>query len=105
MLDSGKTAEEVCRECPELLPEVRQRWQEFCLIDAQVRTLLPGLVAPPAADTVAAVPPPAPQPPRRLEDAARRRLRRAVRPGTVPARGGSGRRPAAREHRAGVRRG
>jgi serine/threonine-protein kinase len=43
MLDSGKTPEEVCRDCPELLPEVRQRWQEFQLIDAQVRTLLPGL--------------------------------------------------------------
>jgi serine/threonine-protein kinase len=43
MLDSGKTPEEVCRDCPELLPEVRRRWQEFQLIDAQVRTLLPGL--------------------------------------------------------------
>jgi serine/threonine-protein kinase len=45
MLDSGKTPEEVCRDCPELLPEVRQRWQEFQLIDAQVKTLLPGLAA------------------------------------------------------------
>ena len=26
MLDSGKTPEEVCRDCPELLPEVRERW-------------------------------------------------------------------------------
>jgi hypothetical protein len=43
MLDSGKTPEEVCRDCPELLPEVQQRWQEFRLIDAQVRTCLPGL--------------------------------------------------------------
>jgi serine/threonine-protein kinase len=43
MLDSGKTPEEVCRDCPELLPEVQQRWQVFRLIDAQVRTLLPGL--------------------------------------------------------------
>jgi hypothetical protein len=43
ILDSGKTPEEVCRDCPELLPEVRQRWQEFQLIDAQVRTCLPGL--------------------------------------------------------------
>src|SRR5262249_34828353 len=42
MLDSGKTPEEVCRDCPELLPEVRRRWQEFQLIDAQVRTCLPG---------------------------------------------------------------
>jgi hypothetical protein len=43
MLDSGKTPEEVCRNCPELLPDVRQRWQEFQLIDAQIRTFLPGL--------------------------------------------------------------
>ena len=45
MLDSGKTPEEVCRDAgvPELLPEVRRRWQEFQLIDAQVRTLFPGL--------------------------------------------------------------
>jgi hypothetical protein len=57
MLDSGKTPEEVCRDCPDLLMEVQQRWQEFQLIDAQVRTLLPGLgthtdvgaTAPPAA--------------------------------------------------------
>src|SRR5262245_13467575 len=58
ILDLGKTPEEVCRDCPELLPEVRQRWQEFQLIDAQVRTLLPGLAtgstdgaaAPPVAE-------------------------------------------------------
>src|SRR5262249_14267107 len=54
MLDSGKTAEEVCRDCPQLLPEVRQRWQEFQLIDAQVRTLLPGLVTRPEAGATAA---------------------------------------------------
>jgi serine/threonine-protein kinase len=52
MLDSGKTPEEVCRDCPELLPEVRQRWQEFRRIDAQVGELLPGLRTPPLADTV-----------------------------------------------------
>src|SRR5262249_31085656 len=49
MLASGKTPEEVCRDCPELLPEVRQRWQEFRLIDAQVRTCLPGLATCPVA--------------------------------------------------------
>ena len=43
MLSSGKTPEEVCRHCPELLPEVRRRWQQFQLVDAQVRSLLPGL--------------------------------------------------------------
>jgi hypothetical protein len=41
MLDSGKTPEEVCRNCPELLDEVRQRWMEFRLIDAEVGALLP----------------------------------------------------------------
>jgi predicted ATPase len=43
VLDSGKTPEEVCSDCPELLPEVRERWRQFQLIDAQVRTLVPGL--------------------------------------------------------------
>src|SRR5262245_51542654 len=52
MLDSGKTAEEVCRDCPELLPEVRQRWQAFRLIDAQVGALLPGLRTVPDAGAV-----------------------------------------------------
>src|SRR5262249_29465690 len=57
MLDSGKTPEEVCRDCPELLPEVRQRWQEFRHIDAQVVALLPGL-QPPDAGASAPAPPP-----------------------------------------------
>jgi serine/threonine-protein kinase len=46
MLDAGKTPEEVCRDYPDLLPEVRRRWQEFRLIDAQVGELLPGLGTP-----------------------------------------------------------
>src|SRR5262249_34038313 len=62
MLELGKTPEEVCRDCPELLPEARQRWRQFQLIDAQVRTLLPGLAASP--DAGAAAPPGgAPDPP------------------------------------------
>src|SRR5262249_37655894 len=28
--------EEVCRDCPELLPEVQRRWQQFQRIDAEV---------------------------------------------------------------------
>src|SRR5215475_12410595 len=43
MLESGKTPEEVCRDCPDLLPEVRQRWRHFQDIDAQVGALFPGL--------------------------------------------------------------
>ena len=47
MLDSGKTPEEVCRDCPELLPQVRQRWQELRRIDAQIGALLPEPGTPP----------------------------------------------------------
>src|SRR5262245_50858504 len=43
MIEAGKTPEEVCRGCPELLPEVRRRWEEFRGIDAAVVELLPGL--------------------------------------------------------------
>jgi serine/threonine-protein kinase len=57
MLDAGKTPEEVCRDCPELLPEVRQRWQQFCGIDAEVRALLPGIGTCPHAEAIVAVPP------------------------------------------------
>ena len=55
MLSSGKTPEEVCRHCPELLPEVRRRWQQFQLVDAQVRSLLPGLET--SSDACATTPP------------------------------------------------
>ena len=30
--DSGCTPEEVCDACPELLPEVRRRWQQMCAV-------------------------------------------------------------------------
>jgi hypothetical protein len=53
MLNSGKTPEEVCCDCPELLPEVRQRWRQFQIIDAQLRTLLPGLGTHPDAGATA----------------------------------------------------
>jgi serine/threonine-protein kinase len=55
MLDSGKTPEEVCRDCPELLPEVRERWQAFRRIDEEVGELLPGLRTSP--DAAAPAPP------------------------------------------------
>ncbi len=41
MLDSGRTAEEVCRDCPELLPEVKHRWQAFRRVDEEFASLLP----------------------------------------------------------------
>jgi serine/threonine-protein kinase len=41
MLDHGLTPEEVCRDCPELLTKVRERWQQLRLIDAEVEVLFP----------------------------------------------------------------
>src|ERR671924_620373 len=58
MLDAGRTPEEVCRDCPELLAEVRERWREFRLIDAAVVEVLPGLRTTPAVGAVPPVPPP-----------------------------------------------
>jgi serine/threonine-protein kinase len=52
MLDSGKMPEDVCRDCPELLPEVRKNWQKFRLVNAHVEALLPGLGTPPPGDAV-----------------------------------------------------
>jgi serine/threonine-protein kinase len=59
MLESGRTPEEVCRDCPELLPEVRRRWQAFRLVDGEVAALFPDPETPLSADAVAAVPQPA----------------------------------------------
>ena len=52
MLNSGKTPEEACLDCPELLPEVRRRRQEFCLVNAQVEALFPGLRTDQGADAI-----------------------------------------------------
>jgi serine/threonine-protein kinase len=41
MLVSGVTPEEVCRDCPELLMEVRQRWKQLGPIDAEFGALFP----------------------------------------------------------------
>src|SRR5262245_47537030 len=57
MLGSGKTPEEVCRGCPELLAEVRERWGEFHRIDAAVVELLPGLRTTLGVDAVPPAPP------------------------------------------------
>src|SRR5262249_46532682 len=62
MLDVGKTPEEVCRGCPELLAEVRERWKEFRIIDAAVVELLPGLRRAPDVGAVPPVPPAAARP-------------------------------------------
>jgi serine/threonine-protein kinase len=39
--DSGRSPEEVCALCPELLPEVRLRWQEMLIVEAELEALFP----------------------------------------------------------------
>jgi serine/threonine-protein kinase len=41
ILDSERTPEEVCAACPELLPEVRQRWQQMRLVQAELHAMFP----------------------------------------------------------------
>src|ERR1700758_2274010 len=54
MLDSGRTPEDVCRDCPELLPEVRARWRAFRLVDGSLAALFPDPETPPRADAIVA---------------------------------------------------
>ena len=46
MIDSGRTPEEVCRDRPELLPEVRRRWTAFRRVDGALSELFPDPEAP-----------------------------------------------------------
>jgi serine/threonine protein kinase/formylglycine-generating enzyme required for sulfatase activity/tetratricopeptide (TPR) repeat protein len=39
--DAGCSPEEVCRACPELLPEVRRRWLHMRLVEAELDALFP----------------------------------------------------------------
>jgi serine/threonine-protein kinase len=41
LVDREATPEEVCCECPELLPVVRERWRQICLARAELDALLP----------------------------------------------------------------
>jgi serine/threonine-protein kinase len=41
IFDSERTPEEVCDTCPELLPEVRRRWRQMRLVDAELEALFP----------------------------------------------------------------
>jgi serine/threonine-protein kinase len=41
LLDSQATPEEVCSSCPELLTEVRARWQRICQVQAEIDALFP----------------------------------------------------------------
>src|SRR3954462_7658166 len=54
--ESHATPEEVCRSCPELLPEVRARWRAVCRVRAELDALFP---APTARDVGAPGLPPA----------------------------------------------
>ena len=55
ILDSGRSPEEVCRDCPELLPEVQRRWRAFLRVDGSLAALFPDPEKTLAADAVAAV--------------------------------------------------
>ena len=41
MSDSGRTPEEVCVACPELLSEVRRRWRQMRAVEAELDALFP----------------------------------------------------------------
>jgi serine/threonine-protein kinase len=53
IFDSNRTPEELCVDCPELLPEIRQRWQQMCLVEAELEALFPTPGSNPNADTLA----------------------------------------------------
>jgi serine/threonine-protein kinase len=61
MFTSGRTPEEVCRDCPELLAEVRRRWTTIRLVDGAFAELFPDpeISTPRDADATVAVPHPA----------------------------------------------
>jgi serine/threonine-protein kinase len=46
-----RTPEEVCADCPELLPEVRKRWEQMRLVEAQLEALFPTPAPSGQADT------------------------------------------------------
>jgi serine/threonine-protein kinase len=41
ILDSGSTPEEVCRDWPELLPQIRQRWQQMHIVQGELDAFFP----------------------------------------------------------------
>ena len=49
--DAGRSPEEVCGDCPELLPEVRRRWLQMCVIEAELDELFPVSGTGPEADS------------------------------------------------------
>src|SRR5262245_36876881 len=45
LLDSQSTPEEVCGACPELLPEIRERWRQLCRVQAELDAMFPSVNA------------------------------------------------------------
>jgi len=43
LLSSHATPEDVCRSCPELLPEIRDRWRKLCGVRSELDALFPPL--------------------------------------------------------------
>jgi serine/threonine-protein kinase len=55
ILDSGRSPEEVCSTCPELLPDVRHRLRQMRLVEAELDALFP--TPTPDANATPLVPP------------------------------------------------
>jgi serine/threonine protein kinase/tetratricopeptide (TPR) repeat protein len=41
IFDSGRSPAEVCADCPQLLDEVRKRWQQMCVVNAKLKAMFP----------------------------------------------------------------
>jgi serine/threonine-protein kinase len=57
ILDSERTPEDVCGTCPDLLPDVRKRWQQMCVIEAELEAMFPTPGADPGGDAPATLSP------------------------------------------------
>src|SRR6476646_4259224 len=58
--ESHATPEEVCRSCPELLPEVRARWRAVCRVRDELDALFPAPAVRGAGTPASASPPQVP---------------------------------------------
>ncbi len=54
--DTGCTPEQVCEDCPELLPQVRRRWQQMCAVEAELDALFPAHTPDPSSGEDTRVP-------------------------------------------------
>jgi len=54
LLDSGGTPEEVCADCPELLPSVRQQWEQCQRLEARIDEVFPSAGSSVSGDAIAA---------------------------------------------------